>query len=192
MTIFGIPWWLLLLILLALLLLLWRCLSGGSGGAGPLPAPTPYPSGSTGLSTGAAPIPQGRWSGPNRHPRRESRIYTFLRETYNPVAPDAPLTPASGIKFRLRLVHVPEENAEIVDVTNGGQVGEGSGWWGAVTGGDGLLEVEVEVKARVDGEGFETASSEESVMQIIAEELDAAGNVLHGAIHNVTVVPSGQ
>ncbi|MBI2874924.1 MAG: hypothetical protein HYY09_07525 [Firmicutes bacterium] len=83
-------------------------------------------------------------------------------------------------------MHVPEENAEILAVTNGSQVPGGSPWWAGVTDADGVLEVEVYVAGR------ELASSEQSVMQIVAEELDSDGSVLRGAVHEVTVVPSGQ
>lgn len=189
MMILGIPgWiWLLLLVLLALLTWLWSRRNSGSGAGGPLPSPPPYPSvpGSTSVLAGTVTIPQGTWSGPDRQARRTSETYSFLRQDYNPAAPLDPLSPTAGKSFRIRLVHVPEEHAAITAVTNGRQV-EGSPWWGAVTGPDGTLEVVVQV------DGRELASSEESAMQIIAEELDARGQVVHGEIHVVTVVPSGQ
>ncbi len=189
MAILGLSvWlWLLLLALLAFLALLWMRGGGVSGAGGPPPAPPPYPqaTASTAVVAGAPRIPHGQWSGPNRHARRTSEFYTFVRQWYDQTDPLDPLSPAKEVSLRLRLVHVPEENAEIIGVTNGSEV-TGTPWWGAVTGDDGTLEVEVHVAGR------ESASSEQSAMQVIAEELDSDGRPLRGAVHEVTVVPSGQ
>jgi hypothetical protein len=147
-------------------------------GASPPAAPSGYPSPEPGKV-------RGTWTGPGKHARATSEVYTFAAEIQT-LSGTTILEPRRAVTVQFSLEFDPKERPEITAVNpNGVQLGSTPLWTGT-TEAAGTIIVEVRVPRREEG-----ASSDQTIMRIHADEV-VSGKLTYRQTHQVTIVPSGQ